>query len=613
MKNQRVKCVPKGHPMTYRVRNKARALSIRLVQALNGEVPRRVLNALAAHDDTSLIGVGVNPDDFEDSATFADAYMAVSILSKAPFLELGINREVEALKKFQESEDTCASTNNRLRRLREGPAHLFDAESPETFILKARKRIARLLGPLNWDEVECLMEFGPGATRGLPHRKGDAYHKYGLPKPEVTSGCAVLGAVCVSRIPTWWRYITECAGLPGATLSEILDSDGVCRLGQIFTIVPGNRVCTVPKNAKTDRTIAIEPLLNGYIQRGLGKAIARKLKRVGIDLNDQTKNQAFAKLGSIDGSFATIDLRAASDSVSYGLLDVLLPEDWATALKLCRSPVGVLPDGSEIRYQKVSSMGNGSTFELESLIFWAIIQTLPFDGERRICVYGDDLIVPTALSGLLIDRLSFLGFSTNLDKTFVKGPFRESCGKHYFRGDDVTPIYIREDVDSPERLFWFCNQVRRYARFSWGLDGRFKRCYELGVKMLPAELRKPTIPDGVGDGALFGDFDECLPEKCHGKFRTFEGWEARIHVEIASQRVVGGIPYLLRVLAKNPTDKPLIETLSKKQEGYKVRQRKLVLSKKTGAIPIVSEHRESWVTVRCPVVQWESYGPWLGT
>lgn len=133
----------------------------------------------------------------------------------------------------------------------------------------------------------------------------------------------------------------------------------------------GNKVTTVPKNSKTDRVIAIEPLMNMYVQKGIGGAIRHSLRSVGINLNDQTSNQRLAREGSLQGKLATVDLSSASDSVSLLLVEELLPPDWVAAIKLCRSPCGVLPDGSVINYQKVSSMGNGFTFELESLIFWA--------------------------------------------------------------------------------------------------------------------------------------------------------------------------------------------------------------------------------------------------
>jgi hypothetical protein len=168
---------------------------------------------------------------------------------------------------------------------------------------------------------------------------------------------------------------------------------------QPVKLVKGNSIITVPKNYKTDRTIAKEPCMNIYIQKGIGRCIRKRLKRVGIDLDDQKRNQEGARIGSLDGSLATIDLSMASDTVALELVSFLLPNDWWWALEQCRSPVGVLPSGELVAYQKISSMGNGFTFELESLLFWAICQQVACSNinetDCRILVYGDDIVVPT--------------------------------------------------------------------------------------------------------------------------------------------------------------------------------------------------------------------------
>jgi hypothetical protein len=219
-----------------------------------------------------------------------------------------------------------------------------------------------------------------------------------------------------------------------------------------------------------DRVIAIEPDMNMYVQKGIGALIRARLKRLTpCDLDDQKPNQVLARLGSIDGSLSTLDLSAASDSISLSLCREVLPPDWFSAIEHSRSPAGTLPDGRFITYRKVSSMGNGFTFELQSLLFYAAVLTVfdlfPSIGKDRRCrVYGDDIILPTAYAGIFVEFLSWLGFTTNPDKSFVDGPFRESCGKHYFLGDDVTPFYIRENVDKPQKIFWFHNQYILWLR-----------------------------------------------------------------------------------------------------------------------------------------------------
>jgi hypothetical protein len=88
-------------------------------------------------------------------------------------------------------------------------------------------------------------------------------------------------------------------------------------------------------------------------------------------------------------------------------------------------------------------MGNGYTFSLETLIFAAACRAV---GSRQYAVYGDDIVIETELAARLIKLLSFLGFITNKEKSFIDpaNPFRESCGCDYINGVLVTPWYMRE-------------------------------------------------------------------------------------------------------------------------------------------------------------------------
>jgi hypothetical protein len=154
-------------------------------------------------------------------------------------------------------------------------------------------------------------------------------------------------------------------------------------------------------------------------------------------------------------------------------------------------------------------MGNGFTFELQSLLFYAAVLTVfdlfPSIGKDRRCrVYGDDIILPTAYAGIFVEFLSWLGFTTNPDKSFVDGPFRESCGKHYFLGDDVTPFYIRENVDKPQKIFWFHNQYilwLRRAEFNRKslLIMREEFDFLLSIRSLLPEKDRKLVPFGDPD------------------------------------------------------------------------------------------------------------------
>jgi hypothetical protein len=299
-------------------------------------------------------------------------------------------------------------------------------------------------------------------------------------------------------------------------MTELTEDQGVGYL----EIVAGNRIVTVPKNYKTDRTIAIEPDMNLYVQRGFGRYIRRRLQLVGVDLNDQTRNQKLACIGSLSGTLATIDLSLASDTISRGLVDRFIRPDWTSALGQCRSPFGVLPSGEKIFYQKYSSMGNGFTFELETLIFWSLaIAYARIHGEEvsRICVYGDDIIVPSTMAEGFCGLLSYCGFTANSKKSYWSGPFRESCGKHYYSGYDITPFYVKRAPSTLIDLFKVHNQLFRFIERSadWlPLEKRLalrKVCKWLR-SYAPASWRRPSILDGIGDGGFVGYFDEVCPQ-----------------------------------------------------------------------------------------------------
>jgi hypothetical protein len=80
---------------------------------------------------------------------------------------------------------------------------------------------------------------------------------------------------------------------------------------------------------------------------------------------------------------------------------------------------------------------------------------------RDFRVYGDDIVVRKSIAREVITLLAKVGFKTNARKTFVEGPFRESCGSNWYKGEDVTPMTLDRKLDSLENLFKFINLGRR--------------------------------------------------------------------------------------------------------------------------------------------------------
>jgi len=403
-----------------------------------------------------LVRKTVNPLDYNQPFRFRDDYQAVSFLKKAPLFIEGVDPLVAAKEKFFASEVSCAQTNARFRTLCAGGKYTASPQV-KAIIPMAALEVQRVLGPgVNSAEWLAACRFGPGAfnhseARGLT----SLYDKLQV-VPSVSHDMAEIGALLVQSQPQWARSVTNCEidGFWPFVTREELD------------LVPGNRIAFVPKTAVTHRTIAIEPLLNVYAQLGLGRLMRRRLwLKCGLDLDDQLPNQELACRGSIDGSLATIDLSSASDTVAREVVRFLLPHEWFERLDLCRSKVGFL-DGKWIRYEKFSSMGNGCTFELETLIFWSLavscVKLLDLD-TSLVRVYGDDIIVPSEAYDLLVEALTFFGFSVNNAKSFREGPFRESCGKDFYDGHGVRPFFQKENLDGIETLFRTANGLRRKA------------------------------------------------------------------------------------------------------------------------------------------------------
>jgi len=324
---------------------------------------------------------------------------------------------VAAASSFQKAEEHCRVVNLRLDE--------FYSEQTDFTLLveKAQAWISHVLGEFAvfQESIPDMVKVTNGATSTTPRRNSRMFMKikreYRCPAPAVP----------------YLRTLATYFGLPAPRV----------RVSGI------NRVVFVPKNWKTHRTIACEPDGALPFQLAFDAYAKTRLRRFGIDLADQSRNQGLALRGSLDGSQATIDLEQASDTVSLRAVELLFPAQWYQYLLAFRSshykgvpdtPSAILGTG---KYEKFSSMGNGSTFAIETLIFAACCHAV---GSRDYSVYGDDICITTPHAEPLIELLAYLGFTTNKEKTFLSGPYRESCGSHYYSGTYITPHYVRGNV-----------------------------------------------------------------------------------------------------------------------------------------------------------------------
>jgi hypothetical protein len=452
-----------------------------------------------------LVRKGVKANDYANWKAFEDDYLAVSLLAKFPFPGFRDRCYKAAIDTFYEGEASNRVTNARIRAISSGQwlaAQSADVIACVHDLYRARGKIHRVLGsfrPREWLEA---MRWSGGSNTAVRGSRVSAYMKFGV-QPESTSHLAAVAAQVVGLSPTWMRSLG-------------IEPEGPCSYTDI-KVVSGNLMQVVPKNAKTDRLIALEPHLNIYCQLGLGTMIRRRLKRVGIDLNDQSVNQDLARVGSLSGDLATLDVKNASGTLSYEIVRFLLPEDWFNVLNMCRCQTGTL-DGREVRYEMFSSMGNGATFELESLIFWALCKTR----SQSTSVYGDDLVVDSDSYERVKALLAFSGFTLNEAKSFASGVFRESCGSDYFSGVNVRPYFLDEVLSDVHSKYRLANSVSRLAGrrcAGHSRDARFRACYDTVVKHIPKDLRL-AIPEGVGDIGLVSSFDDACPRRAGQSFYT---------------------------------------------------------------------------------------------
>lgn len=493
------------------------SVSSKLFEAIDSPRSLAMHILLKNREYAQLVNMEINPDNYLRSSHFGDDYLATKFLSKYPeFRHEDLDPEGEALRSFFKFEEACKSTNRKFRALDEDPS-LWDPEMRSILTL-ARRKISQVLGDVRLEDIADSFGWGPGATTSTSGHHTSAYVKF-AERLDVTSNSLVMGWCCVNSIPSWVNCQLQTDEFP---------SIGAMLTRESFNIVRGNEIVFVPKNAKTHRIIAKEPHVNSFLQKGFGTFIRRRLRiAAGIDLKDQSLNQRLAKEGSLSGRLATIDLSGASDTISQELVRFLLPGKWFSLLDQIRSKQGYLRKTKTwYYYHKFSSMGNACTFELESLIFWALCKScLEINGgEQTLNVYGDDIVVPVEHYETVAKVIDFVGFEVNKKKSFSSGCFRESCGKDYFLGDDVRPIFLKEAISNAETLLKLANGVRRYSHrrnFNYGCDSRFRTIWESLVSRLPAAIRNLKIPDGFGDLGIVVNFDEASPLLLRPRF----GWE----------------------------------------------------------------------------------------
>lgn len=399
------------------------------------------MGAIRARDVMKILSFALDPL-VHSIEMYRTCSQIVAFFSKNEDFSDDTTCTLNAKRRFYEAEMLCKITNKRLKFYKKYPERdPFLSEKT-----KMMQEIANLLGSSTHflDSIPSRIRVTSGATEDSPRSKS-------LPFLKMRKN--------VSCTPGSIPFVSALAKYHGTNVR--------------VRTVEANKIVLVPKNAKTHRTIAAEPHGSLPFQLAADSYIKGRLLHWGIDLSSQHRNQELARLGSISGDYATIDLSMASDTLSLEVIRTLFPRKWAEIFSRLRSPCykGIFGVGE---YQKFSSMGNGYTFTLETAVFTAALRAL---GISDYAVYGDDIIVPTEFSGDVIRLLRHLGFRTNIDKTFVEGPFRESCGADFYNGVAVRPFFVKRYKNlSKTDLCHFINGMYRIGKYDGGL---WRKCLAL--------------------------------------------------------------------------------------------------------------------------------------
>lgn len=415
----------------------------------------------------------LDPRDYESAQEYMADAQALALISKLP-VKGGADTRKAAIESLFASEQRNALTNARLTRYirNQGPYEPSD-ELVIRFISEWRKKVSRVVG-----KAPLMLEpaFSGGAT--LSHTGRDVT----LPD-KMTSHQAAYPRLL--KHPLLLNYLfTPLAGE---------------RLGEDAVVARANKHFTVSKNATTDRNCCKEAPLNLFLQLAVGKELKRRYRhRYKVDLTTMKPvHTGLARAGSAGwGDWCTVDLKAASDSICRVLIHLLFDDDWVEILETLRAPSMTL-DGTTYRLEMFSSMGNGFTWELQTVLFRTLLETLGVP-LYECFVFGDDCILPSKYYHDFQAALKFFGFTLNEKKSFSDGPFRESCGGDYFLGTAVRPYYLSIVPDDPRKWLSIANGLS--ALPPWLFD-RLRAAWRYAVDQLPTQWRN-YVPRHFGDVGL---------------------------------------------------------------------------------------------------------------
>jgi hypothetical protein len=465
-----------------------RPLFDRLIEKIENELTEQF-------EDATTLESGVVR--YTSHRTGREAYMSVgrytAITSLLPGLVkkfIGVTSDTNALTEQERSvaaESEFLASNERCREFNE----TFDPSTFNGFIASVLGEVSVMLhnvfsdsaNAITLSNIAAFLRVGPGASSDIRDRAGTFW--------KLMQGTISFSSTLVYQVYRACTHVSPLTHVAETTRREMYGRhDFLNSLAQFLS---------VPKTSEKNRGICKQPSGNMVLQLATHTILVRLLLRwFDCDLEKQQElNKNLAMLGSFEKfsmttrtwEWCTLDLSEASNFPAV-IVKYLFPVAVVQWLALIRSTY--IRVGKRV-YEKhmLSTMGNGFTFSLMTLLLSAIVKVLysfadlpEYDtfthlhslgkkGDRikTWAVYGDDIIVDKRVYGPLIKVLSALGFMVNEKKSYSQGPFRESCGGDFHHGYDVRPVFC-QSLTTQADIFSLINRLNYWSvKHSVNLSG----------------------------------------------------------------------------------------------------------------------------------------------
>jgi len=389
------------------------------------------------------------------------------------------------------TEERCRKLNHKFVALSN---RMFRGQKPvpyEKELVRFKEALVHALGVVPpEDDIAEEAYYGPGSTVSIRGR--EVFYVRKVEAKECVPQAIELAAQALLHDKAAWVHV----GMDPVYSQNPSAREGFLRvMREQLTehAVRHDRLMFIHKSMTSLRSIGAQPTCSGMLQLGVHSVVSPLLHAVGVDLTNQGWNQVLAKRGSTDWRepecFCTLDKSDASNLIARNLVTFAFPAAWAKLLNRIRTPGYEAPPeigGGLFDYHMYAGMGNGTTFAVESLIFWAIAYATSEDAsvpefvaKKEFAVYGDDVALRRS-HALRYQRFAkFLGFKFNAKKTFTTGPFRESCGADYYDGIPVRPATLDSETSaaSTETIIGFHNTLADNVTFP--LEGACRRIRQL--------------------------------------------------------------------------------------------------------------------------------------